>query len=195
MVNHVWGLLAHPHREWRQIRGEHESVSHHYLHHVLLLAAIPVVCSIIGTTQVGWQIGGTSMRIDTGTAVVLGLVFYLLMLAAVYAMGSVIHWLARRYPDRPSHRRCVVFAGYIATPLFLSGLVALYPAPLLWAVVGLVALCYTGYLLQAGIPDFLDIDRREGMVVSGSAFAIGVLVLEALLAAGVLLWGYGIHMF
>ncbi len=58
MLTHVWGLIAHPNREWKQIKQERETLTHLYEHHVLLLAAIPVVCSYIGTTQVGWSLGG-----------------------------------------------------------------------------------------------------------------------------------------
>ncbi len=47
------------------------------------------------------------------------------MLAGVAVMGRVIHWMARNYPQRPSLAHCMVFAGYVATPLFLSGIVAL----------------------------------------------------------------------
>ena len=54
-MNHVWGLLAHPNQEMRDIKQENESVSHHYIHHVLLMAAIPVICAFIGTTQLGWN--------------------------------------------------------------------------------------------------------------------------------------------
>ncbi|SQB29026.1 Inner membrane protein yohC [Citrobacter koseri] len=50
-----------------------------------------------------------------------------MMLAGVAVMGRVIWWMARNYPQRPSLGHCMVFAGYVATPLFLSGLVALYP--------------------------------------------------------------------
>jgi Protein of unknown function (DUF1282). len=46
-MNHVWGLLAHPNQEMRDIKQENESVSHHYTHHVLLMAAIPVICAFM----------------------------------------------------------------------------------------------------------------------------------------------------
>ncbi|WP_348257460.1 Yip1 family protein, partial [Salmonella enterica] len=68
MVSHVWGLLAHPSAEFEQIKSENESVSHLYTHHVLLLAAIPVVCAFIGTTQLGWLSGeGHAIRLDMFT--------------------------------------------------------------------------------------------------------------------------------
>ncbi len=81
----------------------------------------------------------------------------------------------------------MVFAGYVATPLFLSGLWR----SIRWsgcALVGTIALFYTGYLLYLGIPTFLSINREEGCFAS-STLAIGVLVLEVLLAITVVLWG------
>ncbi len=47
------------------------------------------------------------------------------------------------------------------------------------------------YLLYLGIPSFLNIHKEEGLSVSSSTLAIGVLVLEVLLALTVILWGYG----
>lgn len=106
-------------------------------------------------------------------------------------MGRVIHWMARDFPQRPERTRCTVFAGYVTTPLFISGLVALYPLVWLCVLVGALALLYTGYLLYVGIPTFLNIEQQESLCFTGSTLAIGVLVLEVLLALTVLLWGYG----
>ena len=196
MVNHVWGLLAHPSTEFEHIKSENESVSHLYTHHVLLLALIPVICAFIGTTQLGWLSGeGHAIRLDMFTASYTAVAFYLLMLAGVAIMGKVIHWMARRYEVRPSLHRCMVFAGYVATPMFLSGIVALYPVVWLCLFVGVIGLCYSGYLLNLGIPHFLNIDSKEGFLFSSSTFAIGILLLELLLGVTVLLWGYGSWLF
>lgn len=195
-MNHVWGLLAHPNREMRDIKQENETLSHHFTHHVLLMALIPVICAFIGTTQIGWNVGaGENILLSLSSALGLAVLFYALMLAGVAVMGRVIWWMARDYPQRPSLRHCMVFAGYVATPLFLSGLVALYPLVWLCALVGTLALAYTGYLLYVGIPLFLSIDREESLRLSGSTLAIGVLVLEVLLALTVIMWGYGYQLF
>jgi len=195
-MNHIWGLLAHPNQEMREIKNENESVSHHYTHHVLIMAAIPVICAFIGTTQLGWNLGaGRTIQLSLFTGIALAVVFYLLILGGVAVMGKVIHWMARDYPQRPSLQRCTVFAGYVATPLFLSGLVALYPLVWLCLLVGALAMVYTGYLLYVGIPMFLNIDREESLRFSGSTLAIGILVFEVLLALTVVIWGYGYLMF
>ncbi|EOC0009212.1 Yip1 family protein [Cronobacter turicensis] len=195
-MNHVWGLLSHPFREMQMIRRENETVSHHYTHHVLIMAAIPVLCAFIGTTQIGWDFGdGNVVKLSFFTGFYLAVLFYALMLAGVAVMGRVIWWMARDYPRRPSLAGCMVFAGYVATPLFLSGVVALYPLVWLCALAGTLALLYTGYLLYIGIPAFLNINQEEGLRFSGSTLAIGVLLLEVLLALTVLLWGYGYRLF
>ncbi|EGT5709866.1 YIP1 family protein [Cronobacter dublinensis subsp. dublinensis] len=195
-MNHVWGLLAHPFQEMQVIRRENETVSHHYTHHVLIMAAIPVLCAFIGTTQIGWDFGdGNVVRLSLFTGFYLAVLFYALMLAGVAIMGRVIWWMARDFPHRPSLAGCMVFAGYVATPLFLSGIVALYPLVWLCGLVGTLALLYTGYLLYVGIPAFLSIDQEESLRFSGSTLAIGVLLLEVLLALTVLLWGYGYRLF
>ncbi|EOB7853320.1 Yip1 family protein [Klebsiella pneumoniae] len=195
-MNHVWGLFAHPNREMSVIKSENETISHHYTHHVLLMAAVPVICAFIGTTQLGWNFGdGTVIKLSMLTGLALAVLFYAVMLAGVAIMGRVIWWMARQYPQQPSLKRCMVFAGYVATPLFLSGIVALYPLVWLCALVGTIALFYTGYLLYLGIPTFLSINREEGLSFASSTLAIGVLMLEVLLAITVVLWGYGYRLF
>ncbi len=117
--------------------------------------------------------------------------FYALMLVAVGIVGSMIHWMARRIENRPSRRDCIIFAGYIATPMFLCGVFALYPA--FWfCVLGMViGLLYSTYLLYKGTPSFLGISHKQGFILSTTTLGIGVLVLEALLVVVVLLWSMG----
>lgn len=194
-MSHIWGLLTHPDREMHDITKENESISDHFGHHVLLLAAIPVVCTFIGTTLFGWDLGSGPIVLDHVTAFLLGVLFYGAILGAVAIMGAVIHWLARDYPQRPSLQRCIVFAGYIATPMFLSGIIALYPLVWLCILVAAMGYLYSGYLLFLAVPCFLNIGKEEGLRVSGSIFAIGVLVTEFWIGVSVVIWGFGHHLF
>jgi len=192
MINHVWGLLTHPDQEWKRMQRERETISHSYLHHVLLMALVPVISAYIGTTTIGWDFGdGNPIKMSPGSALFTGVVFYLLIIGAVALMGRVLYWLARRVVHKPGRTRCTVFAGYIATPMFLSGLMGLYPVVWMCVLAAVAGLCYTAYLLYRGIPNFLGISEKEGFIISSSTLAIGVLVLEAMLMATVLLWSYG----
>ncbi|MBX8617010.1 YIP1 family protein [Pseudomonas cichorii] len=193
MIHHVWGLFTHPDREWRQIRGEEESIGHMYLTHTLILAAIPAVSVYIGTTQIGWAIGDSPpVMLTHGSAIGMTLMSYISMLLGVAVMGGFIHWMARTYDATPTLAQCVAFATYTATPLFIGGLAALYPHMWLGMLVGTAAICYTVYLLYVGLPTFMDIPEEEGFMFSSSVLAVGLVVLVAIMAFTVVLWGVGV---
>lgn len=194
-MSHVWGLFSHPDREMQVINRENETISP--LHPPRFADG-----GDSGDLRLHWHYTDWLEfwrwhypEVIWFTGLALAVLFYGVMLAGVAVMGRVIWWMARNYPQRPSLAHCMVFAGYVATPLFLSGLVALYPLVWLCALVGTVALFYTGYLLYLGIPSFLNINKEEGLSFSSSTLAIGVLVLEVLLALTVILWGYGYRLF
>jgi len=193
MMNHVFGLFAHPDKEWQEIRSEEESISHIYLTHVLLLAAIPALSAYIGTTQVGWSIaGGAPVTLVEGSALGMVILSYLTMLVGVAVMGGFIHWLARTYDAKPRLSRCIVFAAYTATPLFIGGLAALYPNLWLAIIVGTASICYTVYLLYVGIPTFMSIPKDEGFLFSSSVLAVGLVTLVAIIALSVVIWSAGL---
>ncbi|RAU47564.1 MULTISPECIES: Yip1 family protein [unclassified Pseudomonas] len=193
MIHHVLGLFTHPDQEWQQIRGEDETIGHMYLTHTLIMAAIPAVSAYIGTTQVGWVIGGRApVMLTSESAVWMTIMSYLAMLAGVAVMGAFIHWMARTYDASPSLARCVAFATYTATPLFLGGLAALYPHMWLGMMVGMAAVCHTVYLLYVGLPVFMNIHPDEGFMFSSSVLAVGLVVLVAIMAFTVVLWGVGV---
>jgi hypothetical protein len=90
------GALLSSQSEMSVIKSENETISHHYTHHVLLMAAVPVICAFIGTTQLGWNFGdGTVVKLSMLTGLALAVLFYAVMLAGVAVMGRVIWWMAR----------------------------------------------------------------------------------------------------
>ncbi|QLF94517.1 YIP1 family protein [Pseudomonas sp. ABC1] len=193
MINHVWGLFAHPGQAWRDISNERQTVSRLYLSHILLLAAIPPLSAYIGTTQLGWSIaGGDPVRLTQASALPLALLSYLTMLIGIAVMGRFIHWMARTYSASPSLGQCIVFAGYTATPLFIGGLAALYPHLWLGLLAGTAAVSYTAYLLYVGLPTFMGIPRDEGFLFSSSVLAAGLVVLVSIIAASVIIWSLGV---
>ena len=199
-MSHVWGLFSHPDREMQVINRENETISHHYTHHVLLMAAIPVICAFIGTTQIGWNFGdGTILKLSWFTGLALAVLFYGVMLAGVAVMGRVFMTLEamQKHMDVAltfDANDCLTEAA-IANVAVVDAKGALVLPEFKNALVGTVALFYTGYLLYLGIPSFLNINKEEGLSFSSSTLAIGVLVLEVLLALTVILWGYGYRLF
>lgn len=192
MISHVAGLFTHPQQEWKEISETEESVSHLYFAHVLLLALIPPVSMFIGTTKVGWTIGnGAPVMLTESSAMTMSVLTYLALLAGVGVIGAFIDWMSRTYDSTPGLGRCIVFAAYTATPLFVAGLVALYPNIILIMLVGIGAVFYTVYLLYSGLPIFMKIPEDEGFVYASSILTIGLVMFVALMAISVLIWSFG----
>jgi len=152
--------------EWREIRGdERRKRQPHVPHSHLDSRGDPRRISFYRHTQVGWVIGSRSpVMLTQESALWMTVMSYLAMLGGVAVMGAFIHWMARTYDASPSMARCIAFATYTATPLFIGGLAALYPHMWLGMVVGTAAICYTVYLLYVGLPTFMSIDPDEGFL-------------------------------
>jgi len=193
VLDHVWGLFAHPKEEWKDIREQHCSVTRCYCSHVLFLAAIPAVAGLIGTSQVGWSVAGdTPVKLEFNSALQIAIVFYFAMLVTVFAVGKMIHWMGQTYGAEQTLPQCIALAAYTATPLFLVGVMLFYPIPWLDFLIGIFALSYTVYLLYLGLPIMMEVDEDKGFLFSSAVLAVGLVMLVGLLATSVILWSSGI---
>ena len=192
-LSHVWGLLAHPEEEWKTIHREHCTVTRCYCSHVLLLAALPAIAGYLGTTQVGWQVTAREVhKLTPDSALQIAVLFYITMLVAVFTVGKMIHWMGQTYGSKQSLPQCIALAAYTATPLFLIGIMLLYPLLWLNLLLGLPALAYTVYLLYTGVPVMMGVPKERGFLFASAVLAVGLVMLVGVLAATVILWGAGI---
>ena len=76
--------------------------------------------------------------------------------------------------------------------LFVIGLMTLYPILWLNMILGLPALAYSIYLLYTGLPVVMEVNKDQGFLFASAVLAVGLVVLVAVMAATVILWGYGI---
>ena len=194
VLKHIWGLFVNPKREWVSIRDDECTLGKCYAVHVMILAAIPAISGFIGTTQFGWQIGaGDPVKLTLESAGMISILYYFAMLVGVFAIGWMIHWMGSTYGVDVALSQCVVLAAYTATPLFLIGLMELYPVLWINMVVGIPALAYTVYLLYTGVPVMMGISEDRGFLFSSAVLAVGLVALVALLAATAILWGMGLE--
>ncbi|KEA62972.1 putative membrane protein [Marinobacterium lacunae] len=189
-LQHMMGVLYHPKKEWNAIRNEHYSTTHVFLAQISILAAIPAISLFIGTTQVGWSLTGSDyVTLSIASALPAAIAFYIAMWVAVGIIAYAVHWMEKTYGGSVGFDECMVLVTFTATPLFLSGLAGLYP--MLWfnVIVGLLALSYSVYLLYAGVPQIMQIPEDRAFFFSTSILTVGLVVLVAILAATVILWG------
>ena len=193
-IQHIVGLFTDPVRQWEKIRDQLKSPEGGSVAHVFLLAAIPAVSGYIGTTQVGWRIGvGEPIRITGNSAFAIAIIYYIALLVGIFSIGWVIHLLGKAYEVEKSLSLCIALAAYAATPLFLIGLMQVYPVLWLNMLLGLPALAYTVYLLYSGLPIMMEIPPEKGFLYSSAVLAVGLIALVALLAMTALLWGMGLQ--
>ncbi len=193
MLQHVTGLMTKPLQEWEKIRDNNESVGECYLRHVLPLAAVSPVAGILGTTLVGWQIASTApVKLTPGSAIQIGIVYYLAILFSVYVIGVMIRWMGETYGAEQPLSRCFALAAYTATPLFMVGVMQLYPVLWINFIVGLPALAYSVYLLYSGVPIMMEIPQERGFLFASAVLAVGLVALVGLLVSTVLLWSFGL---
>jgi len=193
LLSHVWGLLTHPAEEWEDIRKERCSIGKCYCTHVLFLAALPAIAGYIGTTQIGWSIGTSEVvKLTPQSALVIAILTYFTMLTAVFSIGWMIHWMGKTYGTEQPLPQGIALSAYSATPLFLIGLMSLYPILWLNMIVGLPALAYSIYLLYTGLPIMMRVNKEQGFLFASAVMAVGLVVLVAVLTVVVLLWGFGI---
>ena len=158
-VKHLRGLFTDPTQEWVRIRDAEYSTSDSITGHTLLLALVPAVCSFIGTTAIGWQVGGAvPVKLTTASAAPIAVMYYFAMVFATFSMGYMIHWMSRTYGAEQPLSQCVALATYTATPLFIVGIMQLYPLLWLYLVLGLPVMAFTIYLFFTGVPVVMRIE-------------------------------------
>lgn len=193
VLNHVWGLLTDPEREWKAVRKEGPGVLRSYFSHVLILAAIPVIAGYFGTTRVGWQVTPREVhKLTPDSALSMAIASYVTLLVAVFVVGKLIHWMERTYGGKAELGAAMALAGYTATPLFLVGVSLAYPLLWLNLLLGLPALAYAVYLLYTGVPIMTGISKERGFLFASAVLAVGLVMFVGILAATVILWSAGI---
>jgi hypothetical protein len=193
-IQHIIGLFSNPTNEWEKIREQQKSSDRSGVGFVFILAAIPAISGYIGTTQVGWRIGvGDPIRITGESAISIAIIYYLALIIGVFSIGWVIHLLGKAYEVEKPLPLCIALAAYTATPLFLIGIMQVYPVLWLNMLLGLPVLAYTVYLLYSGLPIMMEIPAERGFLYSSAILAVGLVALVSLLAMTALLWGMGLQ--
>lgn len=191
ILNHIWGLYAHPKDEWQTIEKRHESLMYSLMH-ILVVALIPAICGYYAAAHIGWTIGvGDPIKISQSSAQMMAIGMYVALVAGVFALAYLIQWMAKTFDSKPSFVQSLELAAYTATPMLMVGITALYPVLWFVALAGLVAVSYSVYLLYSGVPIMMSIPEEKGFIYSSSVVTCGLVLLVAIMAFSVVIWGMG----
>ena len=193
MIQHTFGLLVRPSAQWRTVADLPDSTFTTLLLYPCIMAIFPAVAWYYGTTTVGWSVGdhGETIRLTTESARQICILFYFTMIACVSVIGYFIHWMADTYGAESSITKGIVITGLTATPLFIAGICGFYPLLWLDMLIGVVAVCWSVYLMYLGIPIVMDISKERGFLFSSAVLAIAMVILICLMVGSVILWDFG----
>ncbi|MFC3033974.1 Yip1 family protein [Pseudoalteromonas fenneropenaei] len=192
ILNHLWGLYAHPIEEWQTIDNRHENVKYS-LSHIALIALIPSLMGYYSSVYLGWSIGtGDPVYLTHESALLIGVAMYCALILGVFALSYLAHWMAVTFGAAPTFTQTLELAAYTATPMFMSAFAAFYPELWFVASVGMLALGYSVYLLYTGVPILMHIPEERGFIYASSVVTCGLILLVIILAATAILWTNGI---
>ncbi len=191
-MGHLFGILFSPTQEWEHIRDHGHSVLGHYLKFIVLIALGPPVAWYVGSTQIGWEVGGRVVRLTEDSAAQIMVLFYLAILVGIGFLGYMVHWMSETYEATSSTAaKGVGVAAYTCVPMFLVGLTGFYPILWLDILLGCAAAGYTVYLLYVGVPIVMNIPKERGFLFASALVAVGLVMCAALLGTTVILWEMG----
>ncbi len=191
ILNHIWGLYAHPKDEWQSIEKRHESLMYSLMH-ILVVALIPAICGYYAAAHIGWTIGvGEPIKISQASAQVMAVAMYVALVTGVFALAYLIQWMAKTFDSKPTFIQSLELSAYTATPILMVGVTALYPVLWFVTLAGLVAVSYSVYLLYSGVPIMMNIPEEKGFIYSSSVVTCGLVLLVGILAFTVVMWGMG----
>ena len=135
LVDRIKGILLQPKSEWSKIESEPGDAGYLLSNYVAILAAIPPICTFIGTSIIG--IGG--YRIGIGMGLVYAVVLYVLTLIGFFVVGYIIDFLAGTFGARKNLASAMKVSAYAPTAAWLAGVFNILPAlSILAKIFGLV---------------------------------------------------------
>lgn len=191
ILNHIWGLYAHPVDEWKSIDQRHESMTF-VLSHILLIALIPCAAAYYASAHVGWSIGAREASFLTqDSALIMAVAMYLGIIVSTVALAYLVHWMAKTFGAKPTFTQSMELAAYTATPAIMSGVAALYPELWFVTMAFLAGVAYSVYLLYSGVPILMHIPEERGFIYSSSVVTAGLIMLVVLMVTSAIIWTNG----
>jgi len=179
VIQRARALLISPRTEWPVIAAEPATVADLYRNYILVMAAIPPVCSFIKTSILGYAWHGFRVyRVGMAPGLTAAILEYLASLGAVYVLAVIIESLAPNFAGTPNRVQALKLAGYSYTASWVAGLAQVLPG--LYVLFALAGAIYSIFLMYVGLPSTMKVlpERAAGYtaVTTISALVLGWII-------------------
>lgn len=178
LVARTKAIILSPKTEWPRIDAEVSSVADIYRSHVIPLAAIGPVASLIGSLAFGHSLFGVTYRPSVGTAISTAVFSYAFTLIGVYLLAVVIDLLAPQFGAPSNRAQAFKVAAYSGTAAWVAGIFGIIPALAVLAIVGL----YSIYLMYLGLPVLMKVPQDKAVGYT-AVVIVATLVISLILGA------------
>jgi hypothetical protein len=148
VLNNAIALVKDPVGYMKQNKDQTVSVTSLMINYVAILALIPLVGRLLGDI-----LFYDKAFYHVGDAIAGSILSYFLDIISVFIVGYVIWKLAPRFNSTVDQNKSAALAAFAYTPVFLIGILSIYP-PL--GYLALLGLLYGLYILYKGLPIMLN---------------------------------------
>lgn len=188
LIARVKNILLKPKDEWAVIDAEQTSIQKLYLGYILILAAIPVVATLIGSLVFGYGAFGVTYRPTLMGALTTAVSSYVLSLVGVAVLALVIEFLAPQFGGQKDRIQAFKVAAYAMTAAWVAGIVTILPA---LAIVAALGGLYGLYLLYLGLPVLMKAPADKALTYTIVVIVVAIVVNIVLAAVAGAVSGMG----
>jgi len=189
LVERAKNIIITPKTEWDAVSAEEANIQQILLGYVLPLALIPTIAVIIG-----WGVIGIFGFRSFTYGIAMGLVQLINAFLSVLITGFVIDALAPSFGSQKNMGRAVQLVAYSMTPIWIAGILNIFPS-IGW-LAGLIGL-YGLYLMYLGLSPLMKTpeDKKVGYLVVSIIILIVVYFVIAAILTAILMAVFGLSIF
>jgi hypothetical protein len=163
LLARVRDMLFRPERTWDAVEAEPSSPGEIYRGHVMPLAALKAVCTLLGVLVFhGFQVASVRIHQSAVGSALEAVVGFILTLALVFVVALIVEVLSPLFGGIRNRTQALKLVAYSGTPFWVAGVLALYPSLALPAAV--VGGLYSLYALNVGLPKLMKVDEDRSLV-------------------------------
>jgi hypothetical protein len=174
LVDRAKNIIMQPKLEWPVIDAEPSTIGDIYRNYVVILAAIPALCTAIGLFLMGNGFFHFSASFIIGQAIL----SYVLTLVGVYIFALILEALAPSFGGTKDRVKAFKLAAYSWTAAWVASVVLIIP---LLGILVLVAAIYGFYILYLGVPVLMKVPEDKAVVYTIVAI-VGMIIIYFLIS-------------
>lgn len=178
----VTRILKQPKSEWPVIETEPTDVPTLYRSYIAPLAAIPAICGFLGLVVVGYSLPFVGRyRFGIAEALRIEIIQYVGQLIGCFVAAFIIAKVGPTFGSRDDQVQALKLVAYSTTPVWIAGVLNLFP-PVAFLII--LAAVYAIYLYYLGVPGLMKTPAEKiipYMVVSVLVIIIVWFVVGAIL--------------